>query len=153
MSTKRKKTPEPVITLLEGIKDEDYDSVRVKPFLDKWIYKIEYMLPDGDICINYIDDANKHIVLKEDSENYIVFHIEDGELDPSTMEKISASLSKQRKTNKNTSLCKDAILLQSCISDIDLSVAQGIIDKLNTELSKKCEGLYLHLCTFKTPIL
>lgn len=136
----------PVIQL--GIKETDYQSTPLHEFLDKRIYKIEYETVDGTPCINYIDNANKHVVFQNKTGIYTLFHLENGEITEQTKDMIIKALLKKRKSTKNESLCRDTIILQSCVPDIDLSPAQDIIVGLNRELAIKCPDLYIKIAPF-----
>lgn len=45
-------------------------------------------------------------------------------------------------------MVKDAILVQACAPEIDLSEAQDVLDELNRELRKKCPNLHLKLAPY-----
>jgi hypothetical protein len=129
-------------------KIKDYVSIEMpKQFLDRKIYRIEFDGPHGKKCVNYIDDSNKHIVFKNKHGIYKVFHLEDNP-NPTTIKKIQKELPKKRNPEKHADLTKDAVLLQYCEPQVNLTHAQSTIDDLNSELHKKCPNLFLKLAPF-----
>lgn len=118
--------------------------------LDKKIFKIEYDLDDGSKCINYIDDANKHVIFKNKYGNYVLFNIYGESVDQEVIVLCKSKLKSKRKKQKTAhhSLAKDVIMLESCKKEIDLTVAQQKLEELNAELSKKCPNLTMRLAPF-----
>lgn len=118
--------------------------------LDKKIFKIEYDLDDGSKCINYIDDANKHVIFKNKHGNYVLFNIYGESVDQEVLALCKSKLKSKSKRQKTAhhSLAKDVIMLESCKKEIDLTVAQQKLEELNVELSKKCPNLTMRLAPF-----
>lgn len=154
-SRTRKASP-PHIEIVSGTEGQDYTLTRLEKMQgEKHIYKIEFDNAEGDRCTNYIDDANRHVVYKGATGKYVLLKL------PSTKSKSKASsmsdmkkkcadaLAKKRTiSTKNVQLVKDAILVQACAPEIDLSTAQHSIEELNRELRKKCPNLHLKLAPY-----
>jgi len=154
-SRTRKASPT-TIEISSGIEGEDYTLTRLEKMQgEKSIYKIEFNSADGNRCINYIDDANRHVVYKDARGEYVLLKL------PSTRSKSKSgsmsdmkrkcadALAKKRTIgNKNVQLIKDAILLQTCAPELDLTEAQDVLVNLNGELRKKCPNLHFKLAPY-----
>ena len=118
--------------------------------LNKKIFKIEYDLDDGSKCINYIDDANKHVIFKNKNGKYVLFNIYGEPVDEDVLDLCKNKLPSKNKKQKTAhySFAKDVIMLESCKKEIDLTAAQRKFEELNVELSKKCPQLKMKLAPF-----
>jgi hypothetical protein len=147
MESKTSKKPEPIIKI--GIEDEDYTCEKLeKKHLGKNIYKIEYSLPEDNVCANYIDDASKFVVFQNKNCEYVLFHLENKPIQENIIELCKKALSKKRIINRHQDLAKNVVLLQSCVVDIDLNAAQTKLDSLNEKLQTKCPHLLIKLNHF-----
>jgi hypothetical protein len=147
MSTKKDTVVLPEIRL--GIKDTDYASTPlIKKHAGKTIYKIEYYVSYEQICVNYLDNENKHVVFKNKDGEYILFHIEEQHISEKMIIAIKKILTKKNIIQRNHELIKDAVILKSCIPDIDLREAQDKLIELNASFEKKCPNLTLKLKHF-----
>jgi hypothetical protein len=143
--------------IIKGVNGIDFSStILIKKYKGKAIYKVEFELPNGKTCANYIDNSNKYVVFKNKDSKYIIFHIEAGnpsQVSDATVELCKTGISKLMKSKnandeENRSLAKNMIILRSCEHDLDLNAAQTSIHNLNKELRKKCPGLILKLAPF-----
>jgi hypothetical protein len=152
MATKSKKSTmvaSPPISIELAHVDTDYKITQLpNKHLGKSIYKIEFELPDGNTCVNYMDNASKHVVFKNKSGNYLMFHLENKPISEKSKETFEKALKKKKKMTRNTDLCKDAVILSSCIPEIDLGPAQSEIVTLNRVLESKCPNLTFKLKPF-----
>jgi len=132
-----------------GIEGEDFQLTPfIKKYENKTLYKIEYAISGGNICVNYVDNQNKHVVFKNKEDEYVLFHIEGEPIREKMQESIEKALLKKRNLNINQDLIKDVIILQRCFIDIDLKDAQEELNKLNDTFEKKCPSLTLKLNHF-----
>jgi hypothetical protein len=132
-----------------GVKDRDYRSTPLlKKHAGKSIYKIEYDVSKDQKCVNYVDTENKHVVFKNMAGEYVLFHIEDEPITEKMLAALQRVLSKKLRTQRNQDLLKDAVILQSCIPDVDLTTAQHTLSELNVLFEKKCPNLTLKLKHF-----
>jgi hypothetical protein len=143
-------------SLIHGVNGRDF-ILEILPIQHKdlAVYKMEYKLANGLMCQNYVDSLNKHIVFKNENEQYVVLHVDgekiDKKMEANILQKLvskSGSVKIAKPTITNVSLMKDVILLQSCVPDIDLSRAQEKLEELNVILSKKCKNMFLKLAPF-----
>lgn len=152
-SSKKRRTQkenQPPIEIRVGIENKDYYLTQMeKRQGEKHIYKIEYFVNPEEICVNYIDDANPYVVFKDMDKHFVIIGLPGSYPDESTIKRCQAALVR-RKTigTKNVQLVKDAILLESCAPEIDLSKAQTIIEELNEKLAKKCPELFIKLAPY-----
>ena len=151
MATKSKKTStskSPHISIDLAVQDTDYRSTLLpKKHLGKSIYKIEFDLNDGNKCVNYIDDASKHIVFKK-NDNYLMFHLENKSISEKIKQTLEKALSKKQKVAKTTDLAKNAVILKSCAPEIDLHAAQLELNYLNHAMTSKCPELVMKIQPF-----
>jgi hypothetical protein len=146
MSTKKSVTN---LNIKLGIEGSDYVSTQLlKRHEGKTIFKIEYDISENNKCVNYIDNENKHIVFKNKDEEYVLFHIENKSITEKMKESIGKALTKKLKTQRNQDLIKDVVILQSCLPDIDLSIAQRKLGELNDVFERKCHNLTFKLKHF-----
>jgi hypothetical protein len=136
-----------------GIEGQDYTLSRLEKMQgEKSIYKLEYELSKHQLCTNYIDDANKHVVFKDKDGEYIILKLpttRGSPINTNIIEKCAAALAKKRMIgNKNIQLIKDAILIQACAPEIKLSEAQDTLGDLNNDLRKPCPRLHFKLAPY-----
>jgi hypothetical protein len=152
----RKISPSP-IKIISGVEGEDYTLTRLeKKQGEKYIYRVEFENDQGNTCTNYIDDANRHVLYKNVDEQYVLFKLPTSHSKNKTSPSLSnmkkkcaeALLKKRTIANKNVQLTKDAILIQSCAPEIDLSAAQDVLTNLNRELRALCPNLHLKLAPY-----
>ena len=151
MATKSKKstTASPQISIELAVIDSDYKITQLPTkHLGKTVYKVEFELPDGNTCVHYMDNASKHVVFQNKIGNYVMFHLENKPISEKSNDTFEKALKKKKKTTRNTDLCKDAVLLKSCVPDIDLGHAQSEINSLNMSLEAKCPHLTFKLKPF-----
>ena len=147
--SKKSKSSSPLISIELAVLDSDYKITQLpSKHLGKTVYKIEFELADGNMCVNYMDNASKHVVFKNKSDNYVMFHLENKPISEKLKETFEKALKKKNKMTRNTDLCKDAVILSSCVPEIDLNSAQTEIIALNRILESKCPRLTLKLQPF-----
>jgi hypothetical protein len=146
-ATRKTKRASPRSAIVLDVQDNAPYATYLREFLNKKLYKIQYELSDGSKCVNYVDDAAKHVVFQDATGQYVLFHLEN-KPEPKVIEKCSAALSKVKKQAKNSDLAKDAVLLSRCVPDVDLSGAQSVLRGLNKKLAAKCPGLHMKLAPF-----
>lgn len=153
MSTKK---TAPIPTIILGIEGRDFKSTTLpRKHEGKHVYKIEYEISSDNKCINYIDSGSKHVVFKNKHGEYVLFHLEGKPINEKIMESVTKALSKKRRTNKNEDLFKDAVLLQYCSLDIDLTECQSVLQSLNEKLRVKCPNLifkFAHFFDYSEPM-
>jgi len=151
MATKSKKSTaaSPQISIELAVLDTDYKITQLPTkHLSKTVYKVEFELPDGNTCVNYMDNASKNVVFQNKIGNYVMFHLENKPISEKSKETFEKALKKKKKMTRNTDLCKDAVLLKSCVPDIHLAPAQSEINSLNRVLEVKCPHLTFKLKPF-----
>ena len=147
----RKTSPilEPIITL-------DRPRVERLPTKHKTltVYRIKFDLPNGKKCVTYMDNSNKHAVFKKPDGTFGMFHLDDKPIKETLITSCKTALAKFIKKHKNdpyqknASLMKDVIILQSCEMDLDLREVQTELDKLNKMLHKGCPHLTIRFAPF-----
>jgi hypothetical protein len=151
MATKSKKStavsPPTSIELAQLETDYKITQLPTK-YLGKTVYKVEFDLPDGNTCVNHMDNASKHVVFQNKYGKYVMFHLENKPISEKLKDTFEKALIKKKKMPRNTDLCKDAVLLKSCVPDMDLRPAQSELNKLNSVLESKCPHLTLKLKPF-----
>jgi hypothetical protein len=152
-TTAKRKSPSLPHIYVGRVEDDYHLTKLAKTQGDKSIYKLEFITATGR-CTNYIDDANKHVVFKNNEGRYIILRLPTSR-SPSPKSKAemihrcAVALSKKHTIGtKNVQLVKDAILIQSCAPDVDLTAAQNVLAELNRELQKKCPELHLKLAPY-----
>ena len=151
MATKSKKSTaaSPKISIELAVLDTDYKITQLPTkYLGKTVYKVEFDLPDGNTCVNHMDNASKHVVFQNKSGNYVMFHLENKPISEKLKDTFEKALIKKKKMPRNTDLCKDAVILKSCVPEIDLRSAQSELNGLNRVLEAKCPNLTLKLKPF-----
>lgn len=150
-SKKSSPMPEPVIVLHKP-------RVEMLPVKHKklTVYRIKFNLPNGKECITYMDNSNKHGIIRQHDGTFGLFHLEDKPIKESLITSCKTALTKllnKYKSNpplnpKNSSLMKDVILLQSCENELDLREVNIELDKLNKILHKSCPHLTIRFAPF-----
>jgi hypothetical protein len=145
----KKNSPIPIPNLEPATEGRDFTKTKMpNTYFGKTLYKIEYEMEDGNICVNYVDTENKHVVFKDKDGKFTYFHM-DNAPNAKTLEKAAIAIAKPRRiTTRHQDLTKDAVILQSCVPAIDLSAAQHTIDEMNAELDRKCPEFELKLAPF-----
>jgi hypothetical protein len=73
----KKASDKSTLTLDLAVEGRDFTATRLpRKHLGKSVYRIEYRLPDGNPCVNYMDDANKHAVFQNRNGQYMLFQVE-----------------------------------------------------------------------------
>lgn len=129
-----------------GIQGKDYEITKLeKQYASQNIYRIKY-----DNCVNYVDEQFKYIVYKNMDKSFILINMTNESVTDIIKQKIESALLKKGNTNLNKSILSNprTLLLQSCVSDIDLEPAQRELDKLNDKLRRKCPSLFFRLAPF-----
>ena len=149
-STTRSKrsSPSPIPTTLASEGTDYMSTLLPKKHLGKSIYKIEFELPGGNRCVNYVDTENTHVVFQNKLGEYMLFDLQNKTIPEKSKILIEKALGKKKSIVKTTDLCKGAVILKSCIIEVDLSHAQDELEKLNRILEAKCPDLMLKLNPF-----
>jgi hypothetical protein len=145
----KKNTPIVIPKIEPAIEGRDFIKTRMpNAYFGKTLYKIEYEMEDVNICVNYVDTENKHVIFKDKDDKYLYFHM-DNTPNVKIIEKAAIAITKPRRvTTRHQDLAKDAVILQSCVPAIDLSIAQHALDEMNAELDRKCPEFELKLAPF-----
>jgi hypothetical protein len=150
ITKKHKKSTEPVVVLA---KPSTYSATPLTHmFKGKRIYRVEFSLPSGEPCVNYIDDAIKNVVFQQIDGQFTIFSLDGSEIPSVTFDAAGRHVAKivenKKNETRNVDLGKSAVFLSSCQPNIRLENAQEVLEMMNHKLASICPGYWIELRPF-----